>query len=143
MYCDPEIVRALATNLKDVPDNRIRAFALLADSEINVKLKTRYEWPLADGSPVPETVALISNMITAGRLEQASMAISLNAEGDGHPHSSSLLRDGRRMLRDVTEGSDRIEGLDALNAPSASPGPLRPGNGYTPMSSRGQNRRRY
>lgn len=120
MYALTATVQTLCKNRRTaLGAEEVETFAGVVESEIDAAISEHYYWPLdangvdISGSP-PAILIQISNLITAGIIEQVSYAQNEAGGAAPNPYGAMLEKRGRSILARICDGSIVIPGLQRI-----------------------------
>lgn len=121
MYADLQLMRRLVRNVQTVSEDDLRAYAAVADAEIDAALGRVYRLPLqqVDGA-YPAPIPALAAMLGAALLE--TQAFSLSSLGaTQNPYAQSLYERAQRLLDGILAGSIVLRGQQRVaSRPTAS-----------------------
>ncbi|GIV22143.1 MAG: hypothetical protein KatS3mg023_3894 [Armatimonadota bacterium] len=116
MYADLQMMRRLVRNVQSLTDDDLRAFAAVADAEINAKLSTVFDLPLQQvGGKYPPPIPEVAALLGAALLE--SQAFSLSSLGaTQNPYAQSLAEKADSLLQGIVSGAIVLPGQRRVGA---------------------------
>lgn len=110
MYADLSLMRRLVRNVQTVSEDDLRAYAAVADAEIDSQLAAVFEVPIQQvEGKYPDPLPTIAAMLGAALLE--SQAFSLSSLGaTQNPYAQGLAERAQRMLDAVVSGVMLLQG---------------------------------
>lgn len=110
MYADLALMRRLVRNVQTVNEDDLRAYAAVADAEIDAQLAAVFELPVQQvNGEYPKPLPTVAAMLGAALLE--SQAFSLSSLGaTQNPYAQALAERAMRMLDAIVSGSMILQG---------------------------------
>lgn len=142
MYAVEQSVRELCVNVRTGATlAAMTAHSGLIDAQLDATLAAKFWWPESStgqdlSATPPPIITSIASYMVAARIESTAFAQNEAGLNQPNPYGSSLLKAAEKILKQITDGTLVVDGLEARKRTKVTSPP----RSFTP--SRGLARRR-